>query len=69
MSKATLLNYTNQIVNKEVKMNWREIVLNVVKTALLMAILLFTLVMCQAYEEHQLCLNGATEHCIEEDFK
>lgn len=49
-------------------MNWRELILNVVKTALLMAILLFTLVMCQAYEEHQLCLNGATEHCIPEDF-
>lgn len=22
-----------------------------------------------AYEEHKLCMNGAIEHCIEEDFQ
>lgn len=22
-----------------------------------------------AYEEHQLCMNGVVEHCIEEDFQ
>jgi len=22
-----------------------------------------------AYEEHRLCMNGAIEHCIEEDFQ
>ena len=50
-------------------MNWREILLNIVRTALLMAIMLFCLVTCQAYEEHKLCINGAVEHCIPEDFE
>ena len=54
---------------KEIDMNWREILLNIVRTALLMAIMLFCLVTCQAYEEHVRCLNGYTEVCIPEDFK
>ena len=33
------------------------------------AVFWFCAAVGSAYEEHTLCMNGAVEHCIEEDFQ
>lgn len=63
-------------------MNWGDIYLNEAKPLTLwdkicgvLGIILFVVflwgIVCvaSAYEEHQLCMNGAIEHCIPADFE
>lgn len=46
-----------------------EKVLNIVYILLTLGIVYFAIAVGAAYEEHRLCLNGAVEHCIPEDFE
>ena len=77
-----IVNYIKQTVNKEIDMNWGDIYLNEAKPLTLwdkicgvLGIILFVVFLwgvmfvASAYEEHQLCMNGAIEHCIPEDFE
>lgn len=46
-----------------------EKVLNIAYILLTLGILYFGILVGAASEEHLLCLNGAVEHCIPEDFE
>ena len=62
-------------------MNWGDIYDNETKQTVwericaVLGIILFVVFLwgimfvASAYEEHQLCMNGAIEHCIPEDFQ
>jgi hypothetical protein len=47
----------------------KKVILDVVGAVLVLASLYMIILVGKAYEEHKLCLNGAVEYCIPEDFE
>lgn len=50
-------------------MTSRQIVKSIIITILTILALCFLLMVGSAYEQHMLCMNGATEYCIDSDFQ
>jgi len=63
-------NYSNwnEIIDDEQESIWKKIGM-VLFMILFVVIIWFCISVAGAYEEHRLCMNGATEYCIPEDFK
>lgn len=62
------MNFVGDIYYEEPKTIWQKI-------GTFLGIILFLgclwgiVTVASAYEEHKLCMNGAVEHCIPEDFQ
>lgn len=62
------MNKMGDIIYEEETTIWEKVGMVLMAIAML-AVFWACAAVGSAYEEHKLCMNGAVEHCIEEDFQ